>query len=109
MEGDLHTFKKLAIKRFPRVGEQRSGEESFWKKLQVRTRSNPTALCSIISFISSFFLSFFLFCFFLVWQFPVVVKEFAPVTSLHFSASPPHDFAVTSGARVGTRDALLSK
>ena len=34
-------------------------------------------------------------------QFPIVVKEQAPVTSIHFSATSPHDFAVTSGSRVG--------
>ncbi|KAJ3107231.1 snoRNA-binding rRNA-processing protein [Phlyctochytrium planicorne] len=31
---------------------------------------------------------------------PVLVKEFASVTSVHFSPSAPHDFAVTSSARV---------
>ena len=33
-------------------------------------------------------------------QFPVVVKEHAAVSSVHFSASAPYDFAVTSGSRV---------
>ncbi|KAJ3196035.1 snoRNA-binding rRNA-processing protein [Irineochytrium annulatum] len=31
---------------------------------------------------------------------PILVKEFASVTSVHFSATKPHDFAVTSSTRV---------
>ncbi|KAI9342466.1 WD40-repeat-containing domain protein [Zopfochytrium polystomum] len=31
---------------------------------------------------------------------PVLVKEFSSVTSIHFSATKPHDFAVTSSTRV---------
>lgn len=33
-------------------------------------------------------------------QHPVLVKEFASVTSVHFSPVKPHDFAVTSSTRV---------
>ncbi|KAL2312303.1 U3 snoRNP protein Utp15 [Schizosaccharomyces pombe] len=31
---------------------------------------------------------------------PVVAKEYSAITSIHFSAESPYDFAVTSGARV---------
>ncbi|KAG0265290.1 snoRNA-binding rRNA-processing protein [Actinomortierella ambigua] len=31
---------------------------------------------------------------------PIVVKEFSAVTSIHFSETKPHDFAVTASARV---------
>ena len=40
-------------------------------------------------------------------QFPVVVKEQAPVSSIHFSATSPHDFAVTSGSRVSSRHHVM--
>jgi U3 small nucleolar RNA-associated protein 15 len=31
---------------------------------------------------------------------PVFVKEYAPITSIHFSPSKPHRFAVTAATRV---------
>ena len=34
------------------------------------------------------------------FKYPVFVKEFAPVTSVHFSPSKPHRYAVTAATRV---------
>ena len=31
---------------------------------------------------------------------PVFVKEYAPITAVHFSSSKPHRYAVTAGTRV---------
>ncbi len=33
-------------------------------------------------------------------QFPVVVKEYAAISSVHFEACEPYDYAVTTGSRV---------
>lgn len=32
---DLHSFKKLSLKRFPKVDERESSELRFWRKYQV--------------------------------------------------------------------------
>jgi hypothetical protein len=34
------------------------------------------------------------------YRYPVFVKEYAPVTSIHFSPTKPHRFAVTAATRV---------
>ena len=34
------------------------------------------------------------------FKYPVFVKEYAPITSVHFSASKPHRYAVTAATRV---------
>jgi hypothetical protein len=34
------------------------------------------------------------------YKYPVFVKEYAPVTSIHFSPTKPHRFAVTAATRV---------
>ncbi|KAI0796676.1 WD40 repeat-like protein [Abortiporus biennis] len=34
------------------------------------------------------------------YKYPVFVKEYAPVTSIHFSSSKPHKYAVTAATRV---------
>lgn len=39
-------------------------------------------------------------------QFPITVKESAVITSVFFSPSSPHDFAVTSGPRVRHGDVV---
>lgn len=63
---DLHSFKKLALKRFPKLDSREHSEEKFWSK----------------------------------FKFPIVVKDYAAVTSVSFSPVAPHDFAVTGGSRV---------
>ena len=34
------------------------------------------------------------------FKYPVFVKEYASITSIHFSASKPHRYAVTAGTRI---------
>jgi U3 small nucleolar RNA-associated protein 15 len=34
------------------------------------------------------------------FKYPAVIKDSAPVTSIHFSPAAPHRYAVTSGTRV---------
>ena len=33
---DLHSFKKLTLKRFPKVGVREGTELKFWRKYQVQ-------------------------------------------------------------------------
>lgn len=37
METDKFAFKKLSVKRFPRIEGKDTGEERFWKRFKVRS------------------------------------------------------------------------
>ncbi|KAI9199294.1 WD40-repeat-containing domain protein [Polychytrium aggregatum] len=59
-------YKKLGIKKYPRLQTRQTAETRYWRKFKS----------------------------------PILVKEYAAVTGIHFSPVAPFDFAVTSSARV---------
>lgn len=59
-------YKKLSIKKFPRLPDRKTSEARYWSKFKS----------------------------------PILIKEYASVTAIHFSQTTPYDFAVTSSTRV---------
>lgn len=59
-------YKKLSIKKFPRLPDRKTSEARYWSKFKS----------------------------------PILIKEYASVTAIHFSQTAPYDFAVTSSTRV---------
>ena len=82
-------YKPVPVKRFPRLGLRTTAEDRFWKRLKVRSFGG-THTCAAAH----------LLCHWPGEQHPIIVKEFAAVSSIGFSPVSPHDFAVSSSTRV---------
>lgn len=68
-------YKKVAIKRFPRLLQRETAENRYWKS----------------------------------FQFPVVIKEFAAVTSVSFNPEAPFDVAACSSTRIQVYNTSTNK
>jgi len=86
-------FKKVELKTYPSLTDRTTSESRYWRKFKVRT-------FSLFYFESKFQRDWFNELYFYFKKFPILVKEFAAVTSIDFCKTEPHDFAVTSSTRV---------
>jgi U3 small nucleolar RNA-associated protein 15 len=82
-------FKRIQIARYA-VNAQQTGDKTesrYWRSFKVSRFflfSMRRSVCQPFS----------------VLQNPVFIKSYAPITSIDFSASTPHRYAVTSGTRI---------